>query len=200
MRRYVLLIQARNFHYENFSKWSSYFIVAIGALFVALYSKPESDPIKIENIILILGYLTSLFWYWSNKGYYFWNINFITLTHYYERKLLKWDKKKSIYSVMANKNLQNDYTNPISGANISTSKVAILFSFLVCAFWGSILTYKVTKYFCNCTERSDWFYIFSFLISVISTVFLSSTIGKYLLASKINHLDDLKYNQDTSKR
>ena len=36
--RYELLIRARNFHYENYNKWMTYFYVAISALFVSYFT------------------------------------------------------------------------------------------------------------------------------------------------------------------
>ena len=32
--RYKILVEARNFHYDNFNKWMTYFYVAIGAVFI----------------------------------------------------------------------------------------------------------------------------------------------------------------------
>ncbi|MCD7972435.1 MAG: hypothetical protein LUG18_07175 [Candidatus Azobacteroides sp.] len=40
--RCKLVINARNFHYDNFSKWMTYFYVATGALFIGYYSIGEN--------------------------------------------------------------------------------------------------------------------------------------------------------------
>ena len=102
--RYQFLINARNFHYDNFNKWMTYFYVAIGALFVGYYTIASNANMGSEKLILIiLGYVTSLFWYWSSKGYYFWNINFIILVNDCEKNILKLKKKERVYSVFANK-------------------------------------------------------------------------------------------------
>ena len=78
--RYKTLIAARNFHYDNFNKWLSYFYIAIGVLFVGFYTLKTSNnfsSFKLEiKMILFLGYIISLLWYLSCKGYYFWNINY----------------------------------------------------------------------------------------------------------------------------
>jgi len=186
--RYEFLINARNFHYDNFNKWMTYFYVAIGALFVGYYTIASSEDLYNEKIILIvLGYITSLFWYWSSKGYYFWNINFITLVNDCETSTLKLKKKKRVYSVFANKKTQNNYLNPISGANISTSKIAILFSFIISIVWGILLLEKIKEieihFFCE------------FLVSLFFTLLLSYVIPKFLLKSKIDHFPDLEINQ-----
>lgn len=194
--RYKLLIQARNFHYENFSKWMTYFYVAIGALFVGYcsisYGDSKKDTSDIQFMILVAGYVISLFWYLSSKGYYHWNINFITLVNYYEEELLKFKKSERVYFVHANTKNQNNYWSPIIGANISTSKIAILFSFVVSIFWGILL--------CN-TLLGDvlarvivcrlFIWPSMLIISVIGTLTLGAIFGKYL-KSYIKHFPDLE--------
>ena len=191
--RYDYLINARNFHYDNFNKWMTYFYVAIGVLFVGYYTISTEDNMDIEKIsLLILGYITSLFWYWSSKGYYFWNINFITLVNDCEKNTLKIKKKnKRVYSVFANKKTQNNYLNPISGANISTSKIAILFAFIVSVVWSILLIQKLNEY-----HYANLNFCLILLISIFSTLMLSYFIPKYLLQSKIDHFPDLKINQN----
>ena len=41
--RYNLIVNARNFHYENFNKWMSYYYVAVAAIFVGFYSIEDSN-------------------------------------------------------------------------------------------------------------------------------------------------------------
>ncbi len=187
--RYEFLINARNFHYDNFNKWMTYFYVAIGALFVGYYTISSTEDLHNEKIILIvLGYITSLFWYWSSKGYYFWNINFIILVNDCETNTLKLKEKKRVYSVFANKKTQNNYINPISGANISTSKIAILFSFIITVVWGILLLEKL--------KEIDIHIIWEILVSLFTTLLLSYFIPKYLLKSKIDHFPDLEIEQN----
>ena len=93
--KYKLLINARNFHYDNFNKWMTYYYVAIGALFVGYYTLLSGNKIDDfgEYSLMILGLIISLFWYWSCKGYYFWNINFISLVNNYEKEILQLEEK-----------------------------------------------------------------------------------------------------------
>lgn len=187
--RYKTLIAARNFHYDNFNKWLSYFYIAIGVLFVGFYTLKTSNnfsSFKLEiKMILFLGYIISLLWYLSCKGYYFWNINFITLVNNCEEECLKLEPKDRVYFVFANKKTQNNYINPISGANISTSKIAILFSFIITISWGILLLKEFLQ--------NDFCCIF--VISIIGTILLSWILGKTLLKSKINHFPNLKIKQ-----
>lgn len=189
--RYEFLINARNFHYDNFNKWMTYFYVAIGALFVGYYTIASSENMDTEKLILItLGYITSLFWYWSSKGYYFWNINFITLVNDCEKNTLKLKKKKRVYFVFANKKTQNNYLNPISGANISTSKIAILFSFVISIVWNILLLEKLKE-----MKLIETHFFCEFIISIFITLILSYIVPKYFLKSKIDHFPDLRINQ-----
>lgn len=67
--KYELIIKARNFHYENFNKWMTYFYVMISALVLGLcniLSKQDVDIFdKQRNIVLVisfLGFIVSLAW------------------------------------------------------------------------------------------------------------------------------------------
>jgi hypothetical protein len=195
--KYQILIEARNFHYDNFNKWMTYFYVAVGTIFIGYTTviSSQKDLIMVEWLLLLLGYITGLLWYWSCKGYYYWNINFISLVNYYETELFKWSKKERIYSVFANKSTENDYVSPISGANISSSKVAILFAFIITCFWGFILSYKLLNNiicFCDCKA---FIYISSLFTSTISTLIFSVLVPKSFLKSKIDHFPDLGIKQ-----
>lgn len=165
----------------------TYFYVAIGALFVGYYTLITSSYQKLDSeifLLILLGYIVSLLWFLSAKGYYFWNINFITLVNDCEVKDLKLKPNRRVYYVFANKKTENNYLNPISGANVSTSKVSILFSYLITIIWGFLLLQKIFE--------TDSFYLI--VISGISTLFISFCLGK-ILKSKIDHFPDLHLDQ-----
>jgi len=196
--KYKLLINARNFHYDNFNKWMTYYYVAIGALFVGYYTLLSGNKIDDfgEYSLMILGLIISLFWYWSCKGYYFWNINFISLVNNYEKEILEFEEKERVYFVFANKKTQNNYLSPISGANISTSKVTILFAFTVSVMWGILLVFKSLEQI-DCLKDCYWLRILlSLCASILTVITLSSIIPKSFLKSKIDHFPDLQIDQD----
>lgn len=198
--RYRYLINARNFHYDNFNKWMTYFYVAIGALFIGYYTikTSQKEDLEIQEIsLLILGYLTSLFWYWSSKGYYFWNINFIMLVNDCEQRELELEENERVYSVFANKKTQNNYLSPISGANISTSKVAILFAFVIAVVWGFLLYSTLLERYSTLSER--WHLILNIVASIVTTGVFSLIVPRFFLKSKIDHIPDLKLAQDELK-
>ena len=193
--KYKLLISARNFHYDNFNKWLTYFYIAIGALFVG-YSSVVSSPkenIMLEYLLIILGFIVSLLWYWSAKGYYYWNINFISLVNYYETDVLEFNEKEKVYSFFANKKTQNNFFSPTSGANISTSKVAILFAFIIASSWAFIFFYTLFNHIWN------WCAICTIVISIVLSLLIvrvSAYIPKHYMQSYIDHFPDLKLKQD----
>ena len=195
--RYETIIKARNFHYENFNKWMTYFYVMIGALFVGvsyLVSKgADSTYGNSLDFILFIGFVVSLFWHWANKGYYYWNINFITLVNHYEKNILKFKEEERIYFVFANKS-KSDYINPVGGANISTSKLSILLSFIITCFWGiAFLNIKLYSY----VNNDKVLYLISTVCTLFAVFGLSEIVSKKLLSSYHKHFPDLQIKTES---
>ncbi|MBI2258196.1 MAG: hypothetical protein HYU67_04775 [Flavobacteriia bacterium] len=194
--RYEILIKARNFHYENYSKWMTYFYVAISALFVSFYTISSKTNAEIENqdllqfSLLVIGFIVSLLWYWSSKGYYYWNINFISMVNFYESVIFDWKPEERVYKVFYDKSLQNNYMSPVSGANISTSKIAILFAYVITLFWGFLLFFKCYESL-NCTCNSVFIILLSMLSSIFAILILSVIIPKYVLFSKNDEFPEI---------
>ncbi len=134
------LVNARNFHYQNFSIWMTFFTVIIGALFVGLYNIDSSKNNIPVLIILICGYISSFCFFLFAKGYFYWETNWISLIHKYEEKLSDEDK---VYSVFAHKNCNNSVFNPFSGASFSTSKIVLFLALCVTICWGYLLCSKI---------------------------------------------------------
>ena len=209
-KRYKLVIAARNFHYKHFSKWMTYFYVAIGALFVGYYKiieTPNVDVGYLRLLLPLLGYIVSLLWYWSSKGYYYWAINFISLVSYYERKLLKFTKEESVYSVFANEKENNNYFKPTSGANISTSKIAVFFAFVVSIAWGVVLLDEIYVFsISKCIQDKvglDWllnivrFFVFV-VLSIVASCYLGC-IAEENFGSKPDYMLDLKISGEDNR-
>lgn len=194
-KRYEILIRARNFHYENFNKWMSYFYVMIGSLilgFSYIVSKSTtyySDYKKELIALTAIGFTISLFWHWANKGYYYWNINFVTLVNHYEKNLLKFKESERIYFVFANKESKNSYSNPFSGANISTSKISILLSYFFSIFFGSYATARLLE---DCIKCQEILILISVVITSSVIFALSKIFAKPYLRSYHDHFPDLE--------
>ena len=52
-KEYELLLQVRNFHYESFNKWMTFYYIAVGSIFIAFYSG-KLDETKI-CITIVMG-------------------------------------------------------------------------------------------------------------------------------------------------
>ncbi len=205
LERYKMVVAARNFHYENFNKWMTYFYVATGAIFVGyitlITNSATQGSHNLHTTVLFLGYISGLVLYWSSKGHYFWNINFIMLVNHYEKNLLKWDSECSVYSVFADKKEQNNYWSPVSGANISTSKIAIFFAFFISIGWCTTLLFSIEQN--SSTITIDPYYLsftISLFISVAITLSLTSWLAKPLFKSKVDHMENLELVQKLRKK
>jgi len=194
-KQYDRLINARNFHYENLNKWLTFFYVAIAAIFAGyctLRSAKDGNP-NLEIIVMAVLYLVSLCAYLSCKGYYYWENQWIMLLHDFERKHLtdKEGKNVRIYSVFANKNLLDNTAHPVKGANISTTKVALLLTLFMTILWGAMLIFGILEEKQICLpENETCAVIFSLLGSIVGT-FILVILGKFALESNLERLDDL---------
>lgn len=183
--RFKSLVKARDNLNTSFHLWMTFFIVSIGSLFIGYYTlsgKICENNIEI-NVILILGYIISLFWHFSCKGYYWWVHNWINLIMDCERYL---PERMSIYSCFINKYEGGNYYCPTKPANISTGKILGVFSFLVTVAWGVLLfqTHKTILINCFvCISRvSDNDY---FIISIIGAIIISLLLCRF--AKFFNH-------------
>ncbi len=178
------LVNARNFHYQNFSIWMTFFTVIIGALFVGLYNIDSSKNNIPVLIILICGYISSFCFFLSAKGYFYWETNWISLIHKYEEKLSDEDK---VYSVFAHKNCNNSVFNPFSGASFSTSKIVLFLAFCVTICWGYLLCSKIFGFMgLNCIILS--------IISSIGLTIVLLCLAKFFLRTNMNPLKNLGLN------
>ncbi len=200
--KYRILINARNFHYENFNKWMTYFYVMIGSVFVSFSYLIKNNEDSLNNNyfellgVSIAGFIVSLFWHWANKGYYYWNINFITLVNHYEKNLLNFKEEERIYFTFANKEKQ-DYINPLKGANISTSKLSILLSYIITLFWATFSFFMLLSKcdYCSCHWQQV---LLSVFLGILFIILLSITLAKEKLYSYHLHFPDLKIKTEKS--
>lgn len=153
--QYQTIIQARNFHYEQFTRWSSYFYVIIGALFVGYYSIAASSDV-LSWVILCLGYLISVANFLSVKGYIYWWQHWNLLLTAFEKRLVvnnkdnttkdveEWSDNETVYSVFADVYKLDHPSNPLNGSKISTSKVALFVAGVIILGWSILIGYKIS--------------------------------------------------------
>ena len=188
-KQYQRLIDARNYHYDNLNKWLMTFYVILGALFVAFY---KMYPSNMAIIVAVLGYVVSVGALLSCKGYFYWEVDWIMLIHHFEKVNFK-KKDDRVYSVFGNVKTNNSFCCPITGASVSTTKVALAITTIVAVVWGTIsfyLFYKLLgKWGINIPDQIQ-VVIWSFIISCILTFVLMLTSERYL-KSDMQNLTDL---------
>lgn len=200
------VLKMRNFHYENFNKWSTYFYVIIGALFVGYYSVAgESGVEDVKLIILLLGYIVSMFWHLSNKGYEYWELHWTAFLKDIESSMKSEDK---LYSVFYwGEKIENDkqnkmsinygcYLKPWKPASVSTSKIILLLSFIVVVGWGCLLYinwFGVPHWLCNCCYcETCWYhcidvFLMILIVAIVNGV-LTMVFGYFLKSEVSNHI------------
>lgn len=186
--QYDRLINARNFHYDNLNKWLMTFYVIIGALFVALYHIHGSHHL-MELCVAIVGYVVSIAVLLSGKGYYYWETNWIMLIHQFEQSRIDTNVSR-VYSVFANREINNQPYNPIAGANISTTKVMLVITTFIAILWGVIVFY-----FSIFQDGKEEDFVINITISVIVSflvTFMAMLLGALFFPSDMDNIEDLE--------
>jgi hypothetical protein len=185
---YKLAVGARNFHYDNFNKWMTYFYIAIGAIFVAEIS--TTNP-RFLTILPILGFSFTVLGYLSCKGYYFWIYNWHNQVTRFEniineRKIGEENLKLRVYSVFSEgtKNDRDSINGIVQSANISTSKVNLMFFFIICIGWAYFLIRPFIVSSCLCIL---WQRIISILASILLTFVILNIAGCFLKSDIKDH-------------
>ncbi len=194
--QYQLLINARNLHYDNLNKWLMSFYVIIGALFVAMQAIHIGDhPHRYFELgIAIAGYIVSIAAFLSCKGYYYWETNWIMLVHdYEERKIARLEDRT--YGVFGNMEANKSLWNPIMGANVSTTKVALAMTSIITVLWGAIIIYfsiNLLEWFPDAeivTKIGPALFVSAFITWLISALCAA------ILPSDLSPLKDRELNQ-----
>lgn len=187
-RVYELRIAARNYNYDNYNKWMNYFVLLIGAIFVAYTSGQVEGETRI--ILGILGYILSVLWYLSNKGFYYWMKSYMSLVHKMELAMFSLSRADSstqgVYAVFDGKEKHNKCCF-LSSSNISSSKVAILMAYLVAVAWFVELARQ-----CSCWEDLGVFVPYlSSIVAAFVVTWVLGLLGKVFLASDMSSLVDV---------
>lgn len=202
--QYQTIIQARNFHYEQFTRWSSYFYVIIGALFVGYYSIAESSDV-LKWVFLCLGYLISVANFLSVKGYIYWWQHWNILLADFEKRLAannkdnatketeEWPGNETVYSVFSDVYKLDHQTNPLNGSRISTSKVALFVAGIIVLGWSILISYKISTIIVGecCMNRTGCLLGFIVLFTIVLYV-----AGAVLMPAFKMFQSDMSHNKD----
>lgn len=203
-KQYQTIIQARNFHYEQFTRWSSYFYVIIGALFVGYYSIAESSDV-LKWVFLCLGYLISVANFLSVKGYIYWWQHWNILLADFEKRLAannkdnatketeEWPGNETVYSVFSDVYKLDHPINPLNGSRISTSKVALFVAGIIVLGWSILISYKISTIIVSecCMNRTGCLLGFIVLFTVVLYV-----AGAVLMPAFKMFQSDMSHNKD----
>ena len=141
-------IEARNFHYENFTKWQTFFYVAVGSVLVAYCALLTGrQDIAAENteiycvllkLLPIIGYVFSLIWLCSSRGYTLWWNSYMSLVKYFEQKhILKGDMTLAVFNVADRRSFRRENCFDLtSGANFSTSRLSNAMALVSTLAWS----------------------------------------------------------------
>ena len=102
--------------------------------------------------------------------------------------------------MFGNKKEQNNFVSPFKGSNFSTSKIAILFAFIIATAWGSVLAYFFLNFSCHfhCYLYEWQIVVLSVLLSGGAIIGFTSLFGlteSHLLWSNTKPLKDLEIEQ-----
>ena len=141
-------IEARNFHYENFTKWQTFFYVAVGSVLVAYCALLTGrQDIAAENteiycvllkLLPIIGYVFSLIWLCSSRGYTLWWNSYMSLVKHFEQKhILKGDMTLAVFNVADKQSFRRENCFDLtSGANFSTSRLSNAMALVSTLAWS----------------------------------------------------------------
>lgn len=183
--KYKLVVAARNYHYDNFNKWLTYFYVANAAMFVALFKVVNSESaVSLSLLVCIIGSVTGISLFQSSKGYYYWVIHYIKLVNRYEEKM-GWVKDDLIYGQMTMEESDLIDYFILSGANVSSSKIAILLGYTFVITWLSLVVHFLNLEWLN--EQSIKCHL-SLTTLLVLFFYLVLCLLFYLFNSDISHM------------
>lgn len=191
--KYEYVIKARNFHYREFNVWSTYFSIIVGALFVAYYNLLKDHPL-LAFVVSALGFIASLCWYLSAKGYAYWWNHWSKYLIYLENQDINTIRSCGVYSTFFDKNskcMKSDTNaefdngslwNPLEGSNVSTSKVMMFLTFCITVAWAVVCIGSLI----NIMAESTWEQIpQGWLVVIIIVICVGVAIGLYKLYTHI---------------
>lgn len=189
--QYHRLIEARNFHYTNFNTWLRFFYALIGALLVAFYTIATKSPNHLMELALaIIGYVISLACLLSCKGYYYWEYKWIERLQHFEKNV--WGLKNSdlqVYSAFVNKRQHDKPASLFDGASVSTTKVALVLTFIITVSWGALVTYLVMN---SCTSLCPCCATFTAISVSIIASYILMIVGSLAFPSNLDGIDEIE--------
>ncbi len=150
--QYQAIIQARNFHYEQFTRRSGYFYLAIAVLFIGYYFIMQTPAVNAADsrlsgwVVLGIGYVTSVANCLSIKGYVYWGNQWNRLLKNFEEKVCK---EEAVYNALAEKPKSKKSCGLLKGRNISPEKVLIVVAGMMVLGWSILIGFRASNWVIN---------------------------------------------------
>jgi hypothetical protein len=183
--QYERAIDAYRFHVKRYNTWTNYFTIFVGTLFVAYYS---IDGNLLKLLISVVGYISTLCWLGSFKGYYTWLISWTNVLIYHENRYIECNKEEKeklrLYS-MVDKKVLKQY-------GFSTQKITRILIYTIIVVWLFIVGYTVYSVLNECCIYAVYFGIIAGLGLSILSVIIIRVLRKGLLSTVSSHYDLIK--------
>lgn len=148
--QYQTIIRARNFHYEQFTRWSGYFYVIIGVLFIGyclIVQTPAANTADCRVlgwVVLCIGYIASVANYLAVNGYVYWWNRWTRLLTNFEKKACT--EEESVYNALAEKPQSDKSCGLLKGRDISPEKVTIALAGIMILGWSILIGFKASSW------------------------------------------------------
>lgn len=168
---YEKAIDGYKFIIERYKDWMNLYAIFTGAFFIAYYTLIYIE--KYENLkilIIILGLITSVCWFYSFLGYYHWQISWIKMLQYHESLFLKLN--------INDKEIYNDYRvyslfcKEVKKPLYSSQKIIKIFLFLIIIGWLILLFNPLKNKILNFIDIKLCCFICLYVFFILVLIFL----------------------------
>lgn len=167
---FEIALDTRKFEIELYWKRTGYFVLFIGAVFVAYkgFSK-ECSHEWLLPFLASIGYLLSLLWYMANRGSKYWQENW---EHNIEE--LSTYIGKPIFGIIKCPTQKSPYSDLMDAYPFSLSKVNQMVSIIITASWIIVFIKELYALDLGCSCQCEW--IFKVFIG-----FILICLSKYII-------------------
>lgn len=135
---YKIALETRKFEINLYWKRTAYFVIFIGAVFVALYTIALKSPLYIQMALCSIGYLLSVLWYAANRGSKFWQENWESHIRSLEKEL-----NFPVFGII--KRPKNRFSCLLKSYPFSVSRINQMISLIISIGWLALLVSYCTR-------------------------------------------------------
>lgn len=192
---FEIALETRKFEIELYWKRTAYFVLFIGAVFVAYYSILSSEEVesKEHNLfplcLSFLGYLLSLLWYTANRGSKYWQENW---EHHIEE--LSTHLGIPVFGIIKCRKSENKITGSYP---FSVSKVNQMVSIIIAIGW-TLMFIKDTINLAQCFDSKCQAAMYGIFICIVFISVSRYVVHKCKGFAAKQPANDYFYNYDKS--